>query len=124
LNWIKLFGLNGRFIHMNCSEPCLPPTVRFATRDARSHLMHAFSKIQPSHSNMDDIPHNDRIELVIADLETQEYLKYAATARKYKIERTTLSRRHKDIPDSKEDQYSVRTLPDIRLGLFSASTQA
>jgi hypothetical protein len=34
---------------------------------------------------MDDIPHNDRIELAIADLETQEYLNYAATARKYNI---------------------------------------
>jgi hypothetical protein len=79
---------------------------RFATRDARSHLMHAFSKIQPPHSIMDDIPHNDRIELAIADLETQKYLNYAATARKYKVERTTLSRRHKDIISSKEDQYS------------------
>jgi hypothetical protein len=67
--------------------------------------MHAFSKIQPPYSNMDNIPHNDRIELAIADLETQEYLNYAATARKYKIERTTLSRRHRDVTGSKEDQY-------------------
>jgi hypothetical protein len=52
---------------------------------------------------MDDIPHNDRIELAIADLETQEYLNYTATARKYKIERTTLSRRHKGVIGSKED---------------------
>jgi hypothetical protein len=55
---------------------------------------------------MDDIPHNDRIELAIADLEIQEYLNYAATARKYKIERITLSRHHRDITGSKEDQYS------------------
>jgi hypothetical protein len=67
--------------------------------------MHAFSKIQPPHSNMDDIPHNDRIELAIADLEIQEYLNYAATARKYKVERITLSRRHKDVIDSKKNQY-------------------
>jgi hypothetical protein len=52
---------------------------------------------------MDDIPYNDRIELAIADLETQEYLNYAATARKYKIERITLSRRHRDAIGSKED---------------------
>jgi len=32
--------------------------------------MHAFSKIQPPHSNMDNISHNDRIELAIADLES------------------------------------------------------
>jgi hypothetical protein len=54
---------------------------------------------------MDDIPHNDRIELAIADLETQECLNYAATARKYKIERITLSRRHRGVTGSKEDQY-------------------
>jgi hypothetical protein len=53
---------------------------RSATRDTRSHMMHAFSKIQPPHSNMDDIPHNDRIELAIADLESQECVNYAATA--------------------------------------------
>jgi hypothetical protein len=55
---------------------------------------------------MDDIPHNDRIELTITDLETQKYLNYIITARKYKIERITLSRRYKDIIGSKEDQYS------------------
>jgi hypothetical protein len=86
-----------------------PEYYRFATRDARSHLMHIFSKIQPPYSNMDDIPHNDRIELAIADLETQEYLNYAATARKYKIERITLSRRHKNVTGSKKNQYSYTT---------------
>jgi hypothetical protein len=98
-----------------CCE-ALPIGYRFATRDARSHLMHAFSKIQPPYSNMDDIPHNDRIELAIADLETQKYLNYAATARKYKIERTTLSRRYKSVTDSKEDQYSytVKTFTNVQ----------
>jgi hypothetical protein len=78
--------------------------------------MHAFSKIQPPHSNMDDIPHNDRIELAITDLETQEYLNYAVIARKYKVERITLSRRHKDIIGSKEDQYSyiIKALTNIQ----------
>jgi hypothetical protein len=65
--------------------------------------MHAFSKIQSPYSNMDDIPHNDRIELAIADLETQEYLNYAATAKKYKVERTTLSRRYRGVIGSKEN---------------------
>jgi hypothetical protein len=79
-----------------------PYEYRFATRDARSHLMHAFSKIQPAYSNMDNIPHNDRIEFAITDLETQKYLNYAITARKYKIERITLSRRYKNIIGSKK----------------------
>ena len=78
--------------------------------------MHAFSKIQPPHSNMDDIPYNDRIELAIADLETQEYLNYAVTARKYKIERITLSRRHRGVTGSKKDQYSytAKTLTNVQ----------
>jgi hypothetical protein len=65
---------------------------------------------------MDDIPHNDRIELAITDLETQKYLNYTVTARKYKIERTTLSRRHKNIIGSKEDQYFyiVKTLINVQ----------
>jgi hypothetical protein len=65
---------------------------------------------------MDDIPYNDRIELAIADLESQECQNYAATARKWNIERTTLSRRHKDVTDSKEDQYSyiVKILTNVQ----------
>jgi hypothetical protein len=88
---------------------------RSATRDARSHMMHAFSKIQPPYSNMDDIPHNNRIELAITDLESQECLNYAAAARKWNIERTTLSRRHKGVISSKVDQYSytVKTLTNV-----------
>jgi hypothetical protein len=64
---------------------------------------------------MNDISHNDRIELAIADLETQKCLNYAATARKYKVERTTLSRRYRDVTDSKEDQYfyTAKTLTNV-----------
>jgi S-adenosylmethionine synthetase len=64
---------------------------------------------------MDDIPHNDRIELAITDLETQKCLNYAATARKYKVERITLSRRHRDVIDSKKNQYSyiIKTLINV-----------
>jgi hypothetical protein len=65
---------------------------------------------------MDDIPHNDRIELAITDLKTQEYLNYAATARKNKVERITLSRRHKNIIGLKKDQYSyiIKTLTNVQ----------
>jgi hypothetical protein len=54
---------------------------------------------------MDDIPHNDRIELAITELESQECLNYAAIVRKWNIERITLSRRHRNVTDSKVDQY-------------------
>jgi hypothetical protein len=68
--------------------------------------MRAFSKIQSPYSNMDNIPHNDRIELAIANLESQEYLNYTTIARKWNIEQITLSRRHRGVTDSKVDQYS------------------
>jgi hypothetical protein len=74
--------------------------------DARYHLMHALPKFNPLHSKMDCIPHNDRLELAVADLESQESLNYAQTAKKWNLDRSTLSRRHRGITGSKQDQYS------------------
>jgi hypothetical protein len=44
--------------------------------------MHDFPKFNPLHSKMDCIAYNDRIQLAIADLESQERLNYADTAKK------------------------------------------
>ena len=55
---------------------------------------------------MDCIPYDDRIKLAVADLESQESLNYAQTAKKWNIDRSTLSRRHRGITGSKQDQYS------------------
>jgi hypothetical protein len=55
---------------------------------------------------MDCIAYNDRIQLAIADLESQESLNYADTIKKWNIDRFTLSRRHKGITGLKNDQYS------------------
>ena len=65
---------------------------------------------------MDCIAHNDRIELAIADLESQESLNYAETAKKWNIDRSTLSRRHKGVTGSKQDQYSytAKNLTDVQ----------
>lgn len=38
--------------------------------------------------------HNTQINSALADLESQEYINYAATARKWGVDRSTLSRRH------------------------------
>jgi hypothetical protein len=57
---------------------------------------------------MDNIPYNDRIELAIADLESQITLNYAVTAKKYNVDRYTLSRRYKDVTTSK-----IESLPKI-----------
>jgi hypothetical protein len=39
-----------------------------------------FPKIDPPHSNMDNLPHNDGIELAIADVESKSQPNYAAAA--------------------------------------------
>jgi hypothetical protein len=84
----------------------LAPKYRDPPPDARYHLMHALPKFNPLHSKMDCIPYNDRIELAVADLESQESLNYAQTAKKWNLNRSTLSQRHRGITGLKQDQYS------------------
>src|SRR5271156_317249 len=55
---------------------------------------------------MDCIAYNDRIELAIADLKSQESLNYAGTAKKWNVDRFTLSRRYRGVTGSRDDQYS------------------
>jgi hypothetical protein len=55
---------------------------------------------------MDNVSRNDRIELAIADLESQACLNYADATKKWNIDRSTLSRRHRGVTGSKKDQYS------------------
>ena len=65
---------------------------------------------------MDNISHNDRIELAITDLESQDRPNYTATTKKYHLVRTTLSRRHQDVTDTKEEaySYSIQTLINMQ----------
>ena len=78
--------------------------------------MHALPKFNPLHLKMDCIPYNDRIELAVADLESQESLNYAQTAKIWNVHRSTLSRRHRDVTGSKDDQYSyaVQALTNVQ----------
>jgi S-adenosylmethionine synthetase len=80
------------------------------------HLMHALPKFNPPHSKMDCIAHNDRIELAIADLESQVCLNYADAAKKWNIDRSMLSRRHRGVTGLKQDQYSytAKALTDVQ----------
>ena len=55
--------------------------------------MHAFSNAHRTFSNCYSMAHNARIDEAIADLETQDRPNIAATAKKYRVDRTTLSRR-------------------------------
>ena len=65
---------------------------------------------------MDNVSHNDRIELAIADLESQACLNYTDAAKKWNIDRSTLSRRHRGVTGSKEDHYSytLKALTDVQ----------
>ena len=60
--------------------------------------------------------HEARIQAAIADLESQGPLNYAVTAEKWKIDRSTLSRRHRDKTGSNQDAtlYARRQLTDVQ----------
>jgi hypothetical protein len=65
---------------------------------------------------MDNISSNDRLQLAIADLESQESLNYARTAKKWNIDRSTLSRRHRGLTGSQDDHHSyvLKALTDVQ----------
>jgi hypothetical protein len=50
--------------------------------------------------------HEARIQAAIADLESQDHTNFAATARKWDIERSTLSRRYRDETGLNQDAFS------------------
>ena len=50
---------------------------------------------------------NEAIELAIADLDLQETPNFTATAKKYNISRSTLSRRYKGIQLSRDESASL-----------------
>jgi AraC-like DNA-binding protein len=68
--------------------------------------MHAFFKMTTSSSNAARMAHNDRIAKAIDDLESQNRPNIAATAKKWKIDRSTLSRRFRGKTGSKEEATS------------------
>jgi hypothetical protein len=55
---------------------------------------------------MDNVPYNDRIEFAITNLESQAQPNFSATARKYNIQRTTLTRHFKGESDFKQNAIS------------------
>ncbi len=60
--------------------------------------------------------HNARLESAITDLESQLRVNYAATAKKWQVDRTTLPRRHKGQTGTRKDaaSYIHRQLTDIQ----------
>ena len=78
--------------------------------------MHDFHTAHPRTSHANSMDHNARIEAAIADLESQERVNYAVTARKWNLDRSTLSRRHRGETGSNQDanSYARRQLTDVQ----------
>ena len=78
--------------------------------------MHAFRDSTASTSYVNSMDHNARIQAAITDLESQETVNYAATAKKWKIDRSTLSRRYrgKTGPNQDATSYSRKQLTDTQ----------
>jgi len=60
----------------------------------------------PQASRKDRAAHNTRIENALAELNSQKRVNYAATARKWGVERTTLAKRHRGETRTAEEFYS------------------
>jgi hypothetical protein len=57
--------------------------------------MHAFYETSARTSKSHRMDHEARIQAAITDLESQDRVNYAAITRKWEIDRSTLSRRHR-----------------------------
>jgi transposase-like protein len=76
--------------------------------------MHAFYPTNARISNPHRMDHEARIQAAITDLESQDCKNYAAIARKWEIDRSTLSRRHRGGigPNRDATSYVRRQLTD------------
>jgi hypothetical protein len=74
---------------------------------------HSIPTFCPTHvrtSKLRRMDHSARIELAVADLESQSRVNYAATAKKWDVERTALAKRHKGQTGVKRGPNSKYTL--------------
>jgi hypothetical protein len=78
--------------------------------------MHDFYTAHPPTSHANSMDHDARIQAAIAELESQERANYAATAKKWNLNRSTLSRRHRGETGSNQDatSYARRQLTDVQ----------
>ena len=78
--------------------------------------MHAFRDSIASTLYANSMDHNARIQAAITELESQEDINYTATAKKWRIDRSTLSRRHRGKTGLNQDatSYSRKQLTDTQ----------
>jgi hypothetical protein len=76
--------------------------------------MHDFHTTHPRTLNANNMDHEARIQAAITDLESQDRVNYAATAKKWNIDRSTLSRQHqgKTVSNQEATLYARRQLTD------------
>ena len=77
--------------------------------------MHTFPTTSAPTSKLHRMDHESRIEAAIIDLESQKRVNYHTTAKKWKLDRTTLARRHRGETGSSQDatSYARRQLTDV-----------
>jgi hypothetical protein len=80
---------------VKCNPGYLPYVTRHHPASTPNPHHYPFTRIFPTTFNAMNSTTDSRIEFALADLESQDSINYAATARKWGIERTTLARRHK-----------------------------
>jgi transposase-like protein len=78
--------------------------------------MHAFYPTSMRISNPHRMDHEAQIQAAIADLESQDRINYAAIARKWEVNRSTLSRRYRGEIGPNQDviSYARRQLTDAQ----------
>ena len=78
--------------------------------------MHDFLTANPHSLNANNMDHEARIHAAITDLESQDRVNYSVTAKKWNIDRSTLSRRHRGKTASIQDanSYAQRQLTDTQ----------
>src|ERR1700733_7255894 len=78
--------------------------------------MHTFYIPHRQSFNANNMDHNARIQAAITDLESQERINYAVTAKKWNLDRTTLARRYRGETVSNQDvtSYARRQLTNVQ----------
>jgi hypothetical protein len=76
--------------------------------------MHDFYPTSVRTSNPHRMDHEARIQAAITNLESQDRVNYTAITKKWKIDRSTLSRRHRGVTGPNQDatSYARRQLTD------------
>jgi hypothetical protein len=80
--------------------------VTFSPRDSHLHVNPTFHSSHRITSNRYNMDHDPLIQAAIADLDLQARINYSATAKRWNLERTTLTKRYRGEMSSKQEANS------------------